>query len=187
MLLSLISKELSNIQSTLEVTEINKIPTIQSSREGYKTLGKEPSRYRLSAEALLRRIVKGKGLYHINNAVDALNLVSAKSGFSIGGYDVDKIEGSIKLGIGKNGEPYQAIGRGALNIEYLPVFRDDLGAFGSPTSDSVRTMVTEKTTKFLMLFFNFGGHENLERTLKETVNLFEENLRAKDSKIWVEE
>lgn len=186
-LLTKVQKEIATIENTLEVVEINKISTIHSSREAYKTLGKEPSRYRLSAEALLRRIVKGKGLYSINNAVDALNLVSAKSGFSIGGYDVEKIEGAISLGIGMDNEPYEAIGRGQLNIEFLPIFRDQKGAFGSPTSDSVRTMVTEETSKFLMLFFNFGGHDFLENTLVEAVDLFEEYVGAKNCQVWVEE
>lgn len=186
-LLELISTELAKIESTLEVVNINKIPTIQSSREGYKTLGKEPSRYRLSAEALLRRIVKGKGLYHINNAVDALNLVSAKTGFSIGGYDVDKIDGAISLGVGKANEPYEAIGRGQLNIEFLPLFRDQKGAFGSPTSDSVRTMVTPDTKRFLMLFFNLGGHDSLTTTLTDTVALFEKYVGAENSQTWIEE
>jgi DNA/RNA-binding domain of Phe-tRNA-synthetase-like protein len=185
-LLEHISTTLAKIESTLQVAEINKIPTIQSSRKGYKTLGKEPSRYRLSAEALLRRVVKGKGLYHINNAVDALNLVSAKTGYSIGGYDVDKIDGTISLGIGKTNEPYEAIGRGQLNIEFLPLFRDQKGAFGSPTSDSVRTMVTPDTKRFLMLFFNFGGHDSLAETLTETIALFEKYVGAKNCQTWIE-
>jgi DNA/RNA-binding domain of Phe-tRNA-synthetase-like protein len=101
---------------------------------------------------LLRRVFKGKGLYQVNNVVDLLNLTSVKSGFSIGGYDVGKIEGEIQLSIGKAGEPYKAIGRGELNIEFLPTFRDQKGPFGSPTSDSVRTMITPKTEQFLMRF-----------------------------------
>jgi len=166
-LLQFINSELPILQEKIKIEDIAKLPTVQSSRKGYKVLGKDPARYRLSAEALLRRIVKGKGLYHINNVVDLLNLVSAKTGYSIGGYDADKINGPVTLSIGKKDEPYQAIGRGELNIEYLPVFRDDLGAFGSPTSDSTRTMVTEQTNHFLMLIFNFGQHENLNEVMEE--------------------
>lgn len=171
-LLQFINAELSILQKKIKIEDIAQLPTIQSSRKGYKALGKDPARYRLSAEALLRRVIKGKGLYHINNVVDLLNLVSANSGYSIGGYDADKINGNIKLGVGQKEEPYQAIGRGDLNIEFLPVFRDDLGAFGSPTSDSTRTMVTPQTTHFLMLIFNFGKHENLETVMKEACDWF---------------
>ena len=167
-LLQFIESELTILQQQIKIEDIAKLPTIQSSRQGYKALGKDPARYRLSAEALLRRVIKGKGLYHINNVVDLLNLVSAKSGYSIGGYDADKISGEIQLGVGKKEEPYQAIGRGDLNIEFLPVFRDELGAFGSPTSDSTRTMVTPQTTHFLMIIFNFGKHDNLKDIMKET-------------------
>lgn len=171
-LLTFIDSELSILQKKIKIEDIAQLPTIQSSRKGYKALGKDPARYRLSAEALLRRVIKGKGLYHINNVVDLLNLVSAKSGYSIGGYDVNKINGNIKLGIGQKEEPYQAIGRGELNIEYLPIFRDDLGAFGSPTSDSTRTMVTPQTTHFLMLIFNFGKHTNLNEVMEEASDWF---------------
>jgi len=177
-LLQLIKTELFFLQKNIQVEDIAKMMTIQSSRKGYKALGKDPARYRLSAEALLRRVIKGKGLYHINNVVDLLNLISAKSGYSIGGYDADKITGSITLGIGKKEEPYKAIGRGELNIEYLPVFRDDTGAFGSPTSDSTRTMVTEQTNHFLMLIFNFGQHENLKEVMKEASEWFEKFANA---------
>ena len=177
-LLQFINSELSILQQKIKIEDIAKLPTIQSSRKGYKALGKDPARYRLSAEALLRRVVKGKGLYHINNVVDLLNLVSAKTGYSIGGYDADKINGNITLGIGQKEEPYKAIGRGDLNIEFLPVFRDDLGAFGSPTSDSTRTMVTEKTTQFVMLIFNFGQHENLKEVMEEATEWFEKFANA---------
>jgi DNA/RNA-binding domain of Phe-tRNA-synthetase-like protein len=109
---------------TMETAAISKIPTIAATRKGYKALGKDPARYRPSAEALLRRVVKGKGLYKINNVVDLLNLVSISTGFSIGGYDADKIEGDVELGVGEVNEPYEGIGRGILNIEGLATFRD---------------------------------------------------------------
>lgn len=169
-------KDLSNeiidqIRSELTVETISQKPTIKSSKEAYRKLGKDPSRYRPSAEALTRRIVKGKNLYHVNNVVDLLNLVSLESGFSIGGYDADKIDGPIEFGIGKPDEPYQAIGRGKLNIENLPLFRDDTGAFGSPTSDSIRTMVTDSTTSFLMIIIDFKNHGNLMHFVERSVEL----------------
>lgn len=158
--------------------EISQIDTIASSRTAYKALGKDPSRYRLSAEALLRRVVTGKGLYQINTIVDTLNLISIDTGYSIGGYDLDKIQGDVVLGIGEHEEAYEGIGKGRLNIEYLPVFRDDLGAFGTPTSDSTRTMVTESTSSFLMIFLNFGKHNSLENVLVETRDLYQKFTNA---------
>jgi DNA/RNA-binding domain of Phe-tRNA-synthetase-like protein len=172
-LLSLISTETSHISTSLVIEDISKLPAITAARKGYKAVGKDPARYRLSAEALLRRTLNGKGLYKINNVVDALNLVSLKSGISIGGYDYQKIAGEITLGIGKVNEPYQAIGRGELNIEFLPVLRDQTGAFGSPTSDSVRTMVTADMQQFLMIFFSFDGLNDLKKSMTFAGELLE--------------
>ncbi len=156
----------NEIAGSLKMENISRIPVIASSRKAYKACGKEPARYRLSSEALLRRIVNGKGLYHINNVVDQLNLVSVTTGFSIGGYDADKIQGDISFGIAGN-EPYTGIGRGTLNIENLPVLRDKQGAFGTPTSDSERTCVSENTRRFLMIIINFANDPGLEDAMQK--------------------
>ncbi len=166
-----INEEIERI-SSIPIEKIKDIPQIYSSREAYKALGKEPARYRLSAEALHIRIIKGKGIYKISNLVDTINLASIKTGFSIGGYDEEKIEGDILFDLGKTGENYEAIGRGKMNIENLPVFRDEKGAFGSPTSDSVRTMITEKTSQIFLIVINFGGHENFKNELIKISKLF---------------
>jgi len=161
-----------NIYSGLRLEHISKHSVIQHSRKAYKTFGKDPARYRLSAEALLRRIVKGDSLYRINNVVDVVNLVSLSTGYSIGGYDADKIIGSIEFGVGGR-EPYRGIGRGELNIEFLPVFRDEEGPFGSPTSDSERTSVTSETHRFLMIIIDFYGDEELEVAMQASINLLQ--------------
>ena len=166
------------IQQSLITEEISKIPAIEASRKAYKACGKDPARYRLSAEALLRRVVSSKGLYQINNVVDQLNLVSATSGFSIGGYDADKIQGDIYFGIGHAEEPYAGIGRGELNIENLPAFRDQAGAFGTPTSDSQRTEVGYETNKFLMILIDFGRLDQLELTKQMSIRLLKEYCQA---------
>jgi len=173
------------LAETLTRPEISQIDTIASSRVAYKALGKDPSRYRLSAEALLRRVVTGKGLYQINTIVDTLNLISIETGYSIGGYDLDKIQGDIVLGIGAKEEPYEGIGKGRLNIENLPLFRDDKGAFGTPTSDSTRTMVTENTNSFLMIFLNFGNHDSLEKVLVQTSDLYRKFTNAEDCQTFI--
>ncbi len=156
-----IGRRIGAIQQKLTLEKIHDLPAIAATRKAYKALGKDPSRYRPSAEALLRRVVQGKGLYRVNNVVDALNLVSVTSGYSIGGYDAEKINGTITLERGRAGVPYEAIGRGALNIGGLPVLTDETGTFGSPTSDSRRTMVTDATEYFLAVFFDFSGQPPL--------------------------
>lgn len=180
---ALIDEKCKELHQTLEIENISKLPVVQASRRAYKATGKDPARYRLSAEALLRRAVKEKSLYRINNVVDLLNLVSITSGFSIGGYDADKIDGEAVMGIGRKDEPYEGLGRGTLNIEGMPVLRDRQGAFGSPTSDSERTGVTSETVHFLMVIFGFGANDSLDETGKFAVNLLQHFADAHDFEI----
>lgn len=140
------------LRDHLKMEEVNKLPGIAPTRQAYKACGKEPNRYRPSAEALTRRMVKGADLYRTLTAIDLINLISLITGHSIGGFDADKIDGdTLELGVGRAGEPFQAIGRGELNIEHLPVYRDATAAIGTPTSDCERTKLTPETTRLLML------------------------------------
>ena len=140
------------LRSHLKMEEVNKLPGIAPTRQAYKACGKEPNRYRPSAEALTRRMVKGADLYRTLTAIDLINLISLITGHSIGGFDADKVDGdTLELGVGRAGEPFQAIGRGELNIEHLPVYRDSTAAIGTPTSDCERTKLTPDTTRLLML------------------------------------
>jgi len=182
-LLAEMNIRIQQIGESLSIESISKIPAISASRKAYKACGKDPVRYRLSAEALLRRVVSGKGLYHINNVVDQLNLVSITTGFSIGGYDADQIQGNIVFGIGKSDEPYSGIGRGELNIENLPVFRDEVGAFGTPTSDSMRTEVKEQTRRFLMILVDFNGDQLLDESLQLAERLLKNYCNANEFEI----
>lgn len=156
----------------LTVEDITGEKVIAATRKAYRLLGKDPSRYRPSAEALTRRVVQGKGLYRVNNVVDALNAISLKTGYSIGGYDMSRLGSPVVLDIGSTDEPYEAIGRGSLNIANLPVLRDQDGSFGSPTSDSERTMVRETTREFLMIFFDFQSSEYLQAALEEAAQAY---------------
>ena len=166
------------IQSTTELEKVGSHPAIRASRIAYHSCGKDPARYRLSSEALMRRVVKGNPLYRINNVVDLVNLVSLKTGMSIGGYDAEKIWGDVTFDIGMKNEPYEAIGRGELNIEFLPVFRDSISSFGSPTSDSVRTSVTGDTKKFLMVIIGFSGERQTHETVELAVSLLRRYAKA---------
>jgi DNA/RNA-binding domain of Phe-tRNA-synthetase-like protein len=163
-----------------ELAEVGSHPAIRASRLAYRRCGKDPARYRLSSEALMRRVVKGHQLYRVNNVVDLVNLVSLKSGMSIGGYDVNEIVGPVVFDIGKTNEPYDAINRGELNIEFLPVFRDSVSAFGSPTSDSVRTSVTSNTKRFLMVIVGFSGDICTLDTVDQSIEFLKKYAMAEN-------
>jgi len=178
-------KMIQDVQKLLSIENVSKSEIINSTKEAYRKLGKDPSRYRPSAEALTRRIIQGKGLYQVNNVVDALNCNSIQTGFSIGGYDTTRLEDPVLFGVGKANELYEAIGRGKLNIENLPLLRDSKGAFGSPTSDSIRSCVNDTTTSFLMIFFDFSGSQKLYAAMDDAVNLLKRFCGVIESEIKV--
>ena len=181
-----IEAEELRVSSTFTLQEINKRPQIQATRKAYKVLGKDPNRYRPSAEALCRRIVHGIPIYRVSTLVDIINLVSIRSGFSIGGFDSDKIQGNIELGVGTDQDVFEAIGRGLLNVERLPLYRDQAGGIGTPTSDNERTMLSEDTTKLLMILNGYSGKEGLQEAIHHAIQLLADYAYLKTHDvIWI--
>ena len=151
-------------RAELTTETLKDVSGIAATRRVYRTCGKDPSRYRPASEALIRRILQGKKLYQIDTLVDLINLASIVYGYSIGGFDADKMVGEqLTLGIGKADEPYEGIGRGLINIEGLPVYRDEIGGVGTPTSDHERTKITAQTTHLLVLINGYDGNEDRVR------------------------
>lgn len=158
------------LRSEFTTDSIKQRNGILATRNGYKACGKDPSRYRPSNEQLCRRLLQGKELYQVSTVVDLINLASIKYGYSIGGFDLDKIDGNdICLGIGKEGEPYEGIGRGVLNIEGMPVYRDNIGGIGTPTSDNERTKLSLETTSLVCFINGYDGDKNNVRACGEMI------------------
>jgi len=139
---------------------------VAATRELYRRLGKDPSRYRGSPEALLRRARSGKELYRIHNVVDVINLVSLRTLLPIGLYDAAKLRPPLLLRRGAPGETYDGIGKEQLNLDGLPLLADADGPFGSPTSDSRRTMVAEATSEVFAVVFGVTGRAELEPAME---------------------
>lgn len=156
---ALIADECQKVMDLMGDQKAASHPAIQASRQAFKVCGKDPGRYRPSSEALMRRILSGKGLYHVSNVVDVGNIISMRCGYPVGCYDLAHVEGPITLRVAE-AEDYEGIGRGQLNIEGLPCMADSLGPFGTPYSDSMRARVRETTTDFLFILFGFGCSED---------------------------
>lgn len=154
----------------LTTESLKELTSISATRRVYKACGKDPSRYRPASEALIRRVLQGKELYQRDTLVDLVNLASIAYGYSIGGFDADKMVGdTLTLGIGREGEPYEGIGRGFINIHGLPVYRDQQGGVGTPTSDNERTKMTLSTHHLLVLINGYDGNEQRVRENAEYI------------------
>lgn len=171
----------ARVRETTPMEMVNKRPSVAAIRAAYKALGKEPNRYRPSSEALCRRCVKGLELYRSLAVIDLINLISIVTGHSIGGFDLDKVQGdTVRLGVGREGEPYEAIGRGPLNIHCLPVLRDAAGGIGTPTSDNDRTKLSPETTALLMTIHLYDGPADADAVEQLTRRLLTEYADARN-------
>jgi DNA/RNA-binding domain of Phe-tRNA-synthetase-like protein len=173
----------AQMQRSYRLEDVTKRSGILEMRLLYRKLGKDPNRYRPSAEALTRRVLQNKPIYPINTLVDLINLVSLQTGFSIGGFDASKVQGNLVFGVGEAGERFEGIGRGLLNIEGLPVYRDELGGIGTPTSDEERTKLLPETTRLLMVIHSAGGDRGLEAAVELSVRLLERFANARNIEI----
>jgi DNA/RNA-binding domain of Phe-tRNA-synthetase-like protein len=164
-----------NIKEKVDIKEVVLLDTILDARKAYKAYGKDPSRYRLAVESLYRRLAKGNKLYRVNNLVDLGNIISIRTRKSVAVLDYDKICGQdILIRLGRLEDEYFGIGRGKLNINRIPLYEDSVGPFGSTTSDTERTMITNDTKKILLFIISFNGKSKFEAEIEETIELYKE-------------
>lgn len=140
-LLAEMERECSRLRKKFTVESLAEASAVVAVRAMFRRWGMDPSKYRPSSEALLRRVVQGKGLYNIANVVDVSNLGSLETGWPYGVYDRAAISGEVRLRLGATGERYEGIGKRVWQLGGRPVLADAHGPFGSPISDSTRTQV----------------------------------------------
>ena len=176
---------LPRVRADIDGKEWSEIPGIRGSRAAYKAFGRNPGRYRVSSEALIRRVRRGDELYHINSVVDVNNLISVESGLSVGSYDLGKIHGAITFRKAENGEGYSGIGKDFLDMENMLVLADEEGIFGSSMSDSTRAMVTEEAHDILVVIYCFENDIDLEKLLSHAQNAFEKFASVSEAESWI--
>lgn len=184
-LLAEIETCVSELRRRTTADTLKSSPPIAATRAAYKACGKDPSRYRPACEQLARRVLQGKSLYTIDTLVDIGNLVSLLSGYSTGLIDADKLKGAhLTLDVGRADEPYDAIGRGPLNIEGLPAYRDAEGYFATPTSDSTRTMLSATTTRLLFIINGYDGNRTaIARAVEQALVLLRDYADGREERV----
>ena len=154
------SGELTAAQEALRAEHAGRkpseIPALSAARRLYRSVGMEPTRYRPSSEALMRRVLRGQGIYRIDPLVDTGNLFSLVRSMPLGLYDAATIEGDVRLRLGQVGESYPGIRKGKVNVAGRLCLADDEGAFGSPSSDSARCRIRESTVGIVFLIYAPG-------------------------------
>ena len=157
--------------------EITKIPKLKYTRDGYKKMGKDPSHTRPACEALLRRVIKQGSIYRLGDVIDLGNILSIQTLRSVCVVDADKLEGDVIIRLGNSLDNYEGINRGVINVSNIPVYTDNIGPFGCPTSDTLRTMVTSCTKSILIMIICFDESDK-EIDEQKLVNLYQANTKT---------
>ena len=175
------------IRRTHTIDQVALLDSVRGVRAMFRAWGVDPSRYRPSSEALLRRVVQGKGLYRISNVVDVCNLCSIETGWPFGLYDRDHLDPPIVMRLGQNGESYEGIGKQTWHLAGRPILLDSRGPFGCPISDSTRTMITEATCSLLSVIFAPAAvsEAELQRALERYARRFETYAAARTTRLAV--
>jgi DNA/RNA-binding domain of Phe-tRNA-synthetase-like protein len=142
-----------SIAIDLETTPLTEYRGISEWRHVFKQLGIDPSKYKPSHEALLRRVAKRQFLTTIHSGADINNFFSLQYGIPIGIYDKDQLRGDIQVRIGKEDESYDALNNRMIDAHGKLVSIDQEGPFGSPYVDAKRTAVNETTTSALQIVY----------------------------------
>ena len=179
--------EVARAAALLAERPVAELPAVAAGRAAYRILGKDPTRYRLASEALLRRAAqgKGKGLASVNNVVDLNNLVSLHTGLPVGSAGVEALQPPLVFRVGTEGECYEGIGRGEINLRALPLLADREGPFGSPTSDSRRAMISEDTRTVLLVIYGLGGEEGLLRATHFAAHALSAHCGVEEPETWI--
>lgn len=166
-LMAVLESVSGEIQRGISVESLAESESTLAVRAMFRTWGVDPSKYRPSSEALLRRIAQGKGLYRVSNVVDIGNLGSIETGWPFGLYDRRKIVPPIVFRHGATGEMYEGIGKRMWHLAARPVLADVNGPFGSPISDSTRTMITDSAQLILAVIYAPASvsHDSIQRAL----------------------
>lgn len=129
------------------------LPGLAEVRAMFHRLDIDPTKTRPSSEALLRRVLQGKGLPRVHPVVDVCNLCSLEFQLPLGLYDRDQVHGAIHVRAGREGEGYDGIRKDRVNLAGRLLLADDLGPFGAPTSDSLRSAITSETRRLMVVVF----------------------------------
>ncbi len=174
-------KEILAQQPQISQKELREIPFIKAYREMIKETGVDPSSHLPSPEALLKRVVSGKGIYNINTAVDAYNLAVLETHIGLGGFDAVFIEFPVTLRFSKKGEEMKLLGdNGEITKtkegELVYADAEKLLTLDLNYRDIEETKITEKT-KDIILFADGGrgiSQEDVLSALKKGAEYIQE-------------
>ncbi len=145
-------------------------PIVRAYRDFFWSLDIDPTKIRPSGEALLRRVLQGKGIPRISNVVDAYNLASLKTIIPLSGYDLNMLSPPLTIRFSDENEIFQGIGMTTpkkLEKRMLVLTDQKRILCVYPYRDADATKITEKTKNVLIV--GYGAPRIEAEELREAV------------------
>jgi DNA/RNA-binding domain of Phe-tRNA-synthetase-like protein len=160
-------------------------PGFDFSRRLYRTFGIDPTRHRPSAEALWRRLRARGDFPAVYPLVDLTNLLSLAHQVCYGLYDLERVHGPVAVTLGEAGDRYPGIRKNVMDLCGRIVLRDDLGAFGNPSADSLRACVDKASRDILQVLFFHPEDPRQQAVLAATLAAFNEFFTMTESRSFI--
>lgn len=160
---------MARVRREMQLETLSAHPTAAALRRLFKASGTDPTRYRPSSEALLRRLLKGEEMPTISPFVDLNNCLSASLAVPCCVMAEEALSPPFLFRAGKAGESYESL-RGPFNLEGKPLLLDSAGPCDAPITGSQRVKVTSETKRAWLVAYLPAGvvsPETAERTLAE--------------------
>jgi len=177
----------TEIRSKMTLDDVKDDVIFRSYRDLYWTFGMDPTKLRVSSEAVLRRILKGLNLWRISDIVDVINLASAYHKIPIGLIDISKLKGDLTIRTAQKGEIFQRIGDKTITCrgrEIVVADDEKIVCFGYATHDSEYTMITKSSNSILVVLYGseFITKPLMEQSLDLTTDMITRWIDCKISK-----
>jgi len=163
----------SRVRDTRNLETLSSDPTVAGLRRLFRAAGCDPTRYRPSSEALLRRLLKGSEMPEIHPLVDLNNCLSAELAVPCCVMAEGTFEPPFVMRSGRAGESYESL-RGPFNLEGKPLLVDALGPCDAPITGSQRVKVTADTEWATLVAYLPREVLSWERALERLEGLLEE-------------
>ena len=134
------------VRREMQLETLSTHPTLAGLRRLFKAAGCDPTRYRPSSEALLRRLLKGEEMPVISPLVDLNNCLSASLAVPCCVMAEETVSPPYVFRAGRPGESYESL-RGPFNLEGKPLLVDAHGPCDAPITGNSRVKVTPDTKR----------------------------------------
>jgi len=151
---------IKRVRARWTLLQLREEPIFRAYRDFFWRIGIDPTKVRPAAEALIRRVLRGRPIPKINTLVDAYNLASMETAIALAAFDADRLGGELLMREARVGEEFLGIGmeapRRLRGGEVVVEDGEKLIAI-YPYRDAEKSKITLQTQRVLLMVCGVPG------------------------------